>query len=92
MKTVQTNVRVAAEDQALIVATAARLRAEPGFRERLAALVEDRAGPAVAARLTKLEEQVAWLLSGAIVVPRPPAPRPPPAPPRRTGIKPPASD
>ena len=82
MKTVQTNVRVTPEDQALIVAIAARLRSDPSFRDRLAALLEDRVGPALIARLSKLEEQVAWLLSGAIVVPRAPPPRPPQAPPR----------
>jgi hypothetical protein len=52
MKTVQTNVRVGPEDQALIVAAAARL--------------------------AKVEEQVAWLLSGAIVVPTARPPRTPP--------------
>jgi hypothetical protein len=46
MKTVQTNVRVGPEDQALIVAAAARL--------------------------AKLEEQVAWLLSGVVPTTRPP--------------------
>ena len=80
VKTVQTNVRVAPEDPPLIVAVAARLRADSSFRERLAALLADEVAPALAARLTKLEEQVAWLLSGAIVVPRAPPPRPTPAP------------
>jgi len=82
VKTVQTNVRVGPEDQALIVAAAARLRADASFRDRLAALLADEVGPALAARLAKLEEQVAWLLSGAIVVPRAPPPRPLRAPPR----------
>jgi hypothetical protein len=75
LKTVQTNVRVAPEDKPLILGIAQRLRAEPGFREKLVALLEDRSGPAVSERIEKLEEQVAWLKSGAIVVPRPtPAP------------------
>lgn len=76
MKTIQANVRVAEDDKGLIVALAARLRSEPGFRERLVALVNDRAGPELSARLQKLEDQVAWLQSGAIVVPRA-TPRPP---------------
>jgi hypothetical protein len=88
LKTIQTNVRVAPEDRALIVAIAARLRGEPGFRERLAVLLNDQtAGPELNQRLGKLEEQVAWLQSGAIVVPRA-TPRPPIALPAK-GTKPP---
>src|SRR6266851_4607359 len=45
--------RLAAEDRALIVATAARLRSEPGFRDQLAALLEDRIGPALVAPLNQ---------------------------------------
>jgi hypothetical protein len=75
LKTIQTNVRVAPEDKPVIAGIAQRLRSEPGFREKLVALLEDRSGPAVNQRLETLEEQVAWLKSGAIVVPRPtPAP------------------
>ena len=76
MKTIQTNVRVAPEDKAVILDIASRLRSDPGFREKLVALLNDRAGPAVTQRLDQLEEQVAWLQSGAIVVPRG-TPRPP---------------
>jgi hypothetical protein len=84
LKTIQTNVRVAPEDRAVIVTVAARLRSEPGFRERLVALLNDRTGPAVAQRLDKLEEQVAWLQSGAIVVPRATARPPIASPPKGT--------
>ena len=70
MKTIQTNVRVAPEDQVVIRDIAARLRSDAGFREKLVGLLNDRAGPGVAQRLHQLEEQVAWLQSGAIVVPR----------------------
>lgn len=70
MDTVQTNVRVAEGDKPLIVAVAARLRTDPGFRERLAALLQDRASPLLEDRIKELEQQVSWLLSGAIVVPR----------------------
>jgi hypothetical protein len=76
LKSIQTNVRVAPEDKPLILDVASRLRSEPGFRDRLVALLQGNAGPAVSQRIEKLEEQVAWLKSGAIVVPRgtPPAP------------------
>lgn len=70
MPNLQTNVRVAEADKPLIVATAARLRADPGFRNKLIALLEEQLGPAQDERLKKLEQQVNWLLSGAIVVPR----------------------
>jgi len=70
VKTIQANVRVAPEDKAVITGIASRLRSEPGFRDKLVALLNDRAGPGVAQRLDKLEEQVARLESGAIVVPR----------------------
>lgn len=70
-KPVQANVRVAAGDRALIVSLAQRLRSEPGFRERVKALL-DRADDSVfGERVKKLEQQVSWLVSGAIVVPRP---------------------
>jgi hypothetical protein len=76
LKTIQTNVRVAPEDKPVIVGIAQRLRSEPGFREKLVALLEDRSGPGVNQRIEELEEQVAWLKSGAIVVPRPTPPAP----------------
>jgi hypothetical protein len=82
--TVQTNVRVAERDKSLIIQVAQRLRTDPEFRDRLAALLADQAGSAVLDRIKALEQQVSWLLSGAIVVPRngmraaqPPAPAPP---------------
>jgi len=84
LKTIQTNVRVAPEDKEVILGIAARLRSEPGFREKLVALLNDRAGPAVTERLDKLEEQVAWLQSGAIVVPRGTPRRPITVPPKGT--------
>jgi hypothetical protein len=68
--TVQTNVRVAESDKPLIIQVAARLRSDAEFRCRLAALLEDQAGAALAERIKALEQQVSWLLSGAIVVPR----------------------
>ncbi|HEX7966968.1 MAG TPA: hypothetical protein VF502_02020, partial [Stellaceae bacterium] len=82
MSTVQANVRVAAGDKPLIVMIAARLRSDAGFRDKLAAILEDREGPELLDRVKKLEEQVSWLLSGAIVVPRTAAPRPIAAPPK----------
>ncbi|HLI20746.1 MAG TPA: hypothetical protein VKV32_06500 [Stellaceae bacterium] len=70
-KTVQTNVRVAESDRALIVALAQRLRREPGFRERLKALLDDgKAGSDLAERVRKLEQEISRLSSGAIVMPR----------------------
>ena len=79
--TVQTNVRVAESDKPLILQVAQRLRGDPDFRDRLAALLEDQAYAGMADRITKLEQQVSWLLSGAIVIPRAPArPGQPPAP------------
>jgi hypothetical protein len=74
MQTVQTNVRVAETDKPVIVAIAARLRADPEFRDRLVGLLNDEASPAMVERLKKLEQQVSWLQSGAIVVPRAAAP------------------
>ena len=70
MDTVQTNVRVAEADKPLIIQVAARLRTDAEFRHRLVALLEDQAGAALAERVKTLEQQVSWLLSGAIVVPR----------------------
>jgi hypothetical protein len=69
-KTVQTNVRVVETDRILILALAQRLRSEAGFRERLRAFLEDDSGAVLADRVKKLEQQVSYLLSGAIVVPR----------------------
>lgn len=77
MDTVQTNVRVAESDRPLIVQVALKLRSDPNFRERLAALLEDRPGVLLDERIKALEQQVSWLLSGAIVVPRT-GNRPPP--------------
>lgn len=71
--TVQTNVRVAESDRPLIVQVAQRLRRDPGFRDKLVALLEEHAYAGVEDRIKKLEQQVSWLLSGAIVVPRAPA-------------------
>jgi hypothetical protein len=85
LKTIQTNVRVPPEDKAVIAGIAARLRSEPGFREKLVALLDDRTGPGVNQRLEKLEEQMARLESGAIVVPRA---RPPAAITLPKGVKP----
>lgn len=70
MPNVQTNVRVAEGDKVFIIAVAARLRSDPGFRDKLAALLDEQLGPAHDERIKKLEQQVSWLLSGAIVVPR----------------------
>lgn len=69
-KTVQTNVRVAEIDRVLIVTLAQRLRHEPGFRERLKALVDDDADNDLVERVKALEQQVSRLASGAIVMPR----------------------
>jgi len=70
MDTVQTNVRVAESDRQLIVQVAQKLRSDADFRERLAALLADQPGVFLDERIKKLEQQVSWLLSGAIVVPR----------------------
>jgi hypothetical protein len=87
MNTVQTNVRVLPGDKPLVRAIAARLRIEPRFRDRLAALLEEDPAPALAARIDKLEEQVGWLMSSTeqarsaayrpaqLVQPRPPSHR-----------------
>ena len=69
-KTVQANVRVAQSDRALIVTLAQRLRNDPGFREQVKALLEDDRSSVLSERVKKLEQQVHWLLSGAIVMPR----------------------
>ena len=82
MDRIQTNVRVAEGDKPLIIAVAARLRADPAFHEKLAALLEDRPPDLVDERIRKLEQQVNWLVSGAIVVPSRaaiPYPKVPPA-------------
>jgi hypothetical protein len=71
--TVQTNVRVAESDKPLILQVAQRLRGDTAFRDKLRALLEDHAPADIEERITKLEQQVSWLLSGAIVVPRAPA-------------------
>jgi hypothetical protein len=63
MNTVQTNVRVLPGDKPLVRAIASRLRIEPRFRERLTALLDEDPGPALQARIEKLEEQVGCLLS-----------------------------
>lgn len=68
--TVQTNVRVAESDRQLIVQVAQKLRGDPDFRARLAALLADQPTNLMDERIKKLEQQVSWLLSGAIVVPR----------------------
>jgi hypothetical protein len=80
MDTVQTNVRVAESDRTLIVQVAQKLRGDPEFRLRLAALLEDQPSPILEERIKMLEQQVSWLLSGAIVVPRAPARPTSPAP------------
>lgn len=69
-KTVQTNVRVSAADHGLIVSLAQRLRSEPAFRDRLRLLLDNDDDTVLGDRVKKLERQVSWLLSGAIVVPR----------------------
>jgi hypothetical protein len=74
VKTVQTNVRVAETEKPLIIATAARLRVDAAFRDRLLELLNDTLSPDLDHRVKKLEQQVSWLLSGAIVVPRAVAP------------------
>ncbi len=71
--TVQTNVRVAESDKPLILQVAQRLRSDPDFRDKLAGLLEDHACTGMDERIKKLEQQVSWLLSGAIVIPRAPA-------------------
>ncbi len=73
MDTVQTNVRVAEGDRPLIVQVAQKLRSDPDFRTRLVALLEEQPGVLIEERIKTLEQQVGWLLSGAIVVPRAPA-------------------
>lgn len=70
--TVQTNVRVAELDKPLVLQVAQRLRSDAAFREKLAALLDDHACAGMEERIKKLEQQVSWLLSGAIVVPRAP--------------------
>ena len=69
-KTVQTNVRVSEADHGLIVSVAQRLRSEPAFRDRLRLLLDSDDDTVLGSRVKKLEQQVSWLLSGAIVVPR----------------------
>jgi hypothetical protein len=69
-KTVQTNVRVVEADRALIVTLAQRLRGDPNFRAQVKALLDNDADSLLAERVKKLEQQVNWLLSGAIVMPR----------------------
>jgi hypothetical protein len=69
-KTVQTNVRVAQSDRALIVTLAQRLRNDPGFRDQVKALLDDSHGSVLSDRVKKLEQEVGRLLSGAIVMPR----------------------
>jgi hypothetical protein len=71
--TVQTNVRVAESDKPLIVQVAQQRRRDPGFRDKLAAPLNEHAYVGLEDRSKKLEQQVNWLLSGAIVVPRAPA-------------------
>jgi hypothetical protein len=70
VNTVQTNVRVDPSDKPLIIAVAARLRTDLAFRQRLMLLLANQRDPAVEERIKTLEQQVSWLLSGAIVVPR----------------------
>jgi hypothetical protein len=65
MTTVQTNVRVLAGDKPLVRAIAARLRAEPRFRDRLVTLLDEEQTPALHERIEKLEAQVDWLMSDA---------------------------
>jgi hypothetical protein len=79
MDTVQTNVRVAEGDRKLIVQVAQRLRGDPDFHQRLAALLEDRSSPVLEERIKTLELQVGSLLSGAVLGPRTPAPPTAPA-------------
>ena len=74
-KTVQTNVRVAEIDRVLIVTLAQRLRHEPGFRDRLRALLDTDAKSDLVERVKALEQQVSRLASGAIVMPRSAPPR-----------------
>ncbi len=69
---VQTNVRVAEADRPLVLQVAQQLRSDPAFRDKLAALLQDHACAGMEERIKKLEQQVSWLLSGAIVVPRAP--------------------
>jgi hypothetical protein len=68
-KTVQTNVRVAQSDRALIVTLAQRLRNDSGFREQVKTLLDDGGSGGLSDRVRKLEQQVGWLLSGATVMP-----------------------
>jgi hypothetical protein len=70
---VQTNVRVAEADKPLVLQVAQQLRSDPAFRDKLAALLQDHVCAGMDERIKKLEQQVSWLLSGAIVVPRAPA-------------------
>jgi hypothetical protein len=69
MNTVQTNVRVPPGDKPLLRAVAVRLRIEPRFRERLAALIEEDPTPGLQQRIERLEEQVDYLL-GTAAAPR----------------------
>jgi hypothetical protein len=64
MNTVQTNVRVPPGDKPVVRAIAARLRADPRFRDRLKAVLDEDPSPALEARIEWLEEQVRRLLAG----------------------------
>ena len=65
MNTVQTNVRVPPSDKPVVRAIAARLRADPRFRDRLKAVLDEDPSPALEARIEWLEEQVRRLLAGS---------------------------
>ncbi len=69
-KSVQTNVRVSEDDKALILAVAQKLRIDPSFGVRVKQLLDESGNAALTDRVKLLEEQVARLLSGAIVMPR----------------------
>jgi hypothetical protein len=74
----QTNMRVPQSDRALIVTWAQRLRNDPGFRDRVKARLDDGRSSVSSNRVRELEQQVDWLLSGAIVMPGSAPPRPVP--------------
>jgi hypothetical protein len=65
VKTYQTNVRVEFADRPLIRMIAARLRAEPGFRDRLKSLLDEDVHSDLLERIERLEQRLDALAGGA---------------------------